>query len=67
LAELGGLARAIRVLEAELTASLAECLERKLGVSAVARVLGVHRSTIYRTAIWHHEVAGPEEEAQHTL
>ncbi len=52
IAELVGLVEAVRLLEERISDCVAECQKEGCGATAVARVLGVHRATVYRLSSW---------------
>ena len=48
IVKLVGLVEAVRLLEERISDCVAECHEEGCGATAVARVLGIHRATVYR-------------------
>ena len=55
IAELVGLVEAIRVLEKRVGDCVAVCREEGYGATEIGRILGVHRTTVYRSARWRKE------------
>ncbi len=60
IAELVGLVEGVRVLEGRISECVAACCEHGYGATEVARILGVHRATVYRLSSWR-ERSGTEQ------
>jgi|GEM_PF-4941591 hypothetical protein len=52
IAELLGLVQGVRLLEERISDCVAACCEEGYGATAVARILVVHRATVYRLPSW---------------
>jgi hypothetical protein len=52
IAELVGLVEVVRLLEERISSCIAECRKQGHGATEIARILGVHRPTVYRLSIW---------------
>lgn len=52
IVELIGLVEAQRLLQARISECVAACCEHGYGATEVARILRVHRATVYRQAAW---------------
>jgi len=48
IAELVGLVEGVRLLEERISDCVAACCEEGRGATEIARILGVHRATVYR-------------------
>jgi predicted DNA-binding transcriptional regulator AlpA len=63
IAELVGLVEGVRLLEEHIAKCVAACCEEGYGATEVARILGVHRATVYRLSSWRErprrEASGP--------
>ncbi len=52
IAELVGLVEGVRLLEERISDCVAQCRKEGYGATEVARILGVHRATVYRLFSW---------------
>jgi len=52
IAELVGLVEGVRLLEEHIAKCVAACCEDGYGATEIARILGVHRATVYRHSSW---------------
>jgi hypothetical protein len=52
IVELVGLVEGMRLLEERVWDCVAACREEGCGVKEIARILGVHRATVYRLSPW---------------
>jgi hypothetical protein len=52
ITELVGLVEALTLLEGRIAVCVAACHEEGCGAMEVARILGVHRATVYRLSSW---------------
>jgi hypothetical protein len=70
LAELVGLVQAVRLLEERISQCVAACHEEGCRATAVARVLGRHRTSVYRLPSWRQvsveEATGPTAQGPRT-
>lgn len=57
IVELVGLVQARRLLEAQVAVCVEACIRGGLGATEIARVLGVHRATVYRAYLFTPDLA----------
>jgi hypothetical protein len=69
IAKLVGLVEAVRLLEERIGDCVEGCHQAGYGATEVARILGVHRATVYRLASWRDrsERDGPEPRGREAI